>query len=221
MANHNAGMTNDPVEDDVRAVRDYFDTLGAGEWERLVQAPSARVALELHRRFLARFIQPRSRVLEIGAGPGRFTVELAALGASVVVSDISAVQLELNRDKVLAAGCEHYVEDRLLLDVRDLSAFAAGAFDGVVVYGGPISYAFDQAPVALAECIRVTRPGGVVLGSVMSTIGSFRWFLPGVAEEIKTFGIEAMDTCCTPGTRGPLKQAATAAGCSGGGNWPR
>jgi len=36
-------MTNDPVEDDVRAVRDYFDTLGAGEWERLVQAPSARV----------------------------------------------------------------------------------------------------------------------------------------------------------------------------------
>jgi hypothetical protein len=48
------------------------------------------------------------------------------------------------------------VEDRLLLDVRDLSAFAAGAFDGVVVYGGPISYAFDQAPVALAECIRVT-----------------------------------------------------------------
>jgi hypothetical protein len=44
-------MTNDPVEDDVRAVRGYFDTLGAGEWERLVQAPSARVALELHRRF--------------------------------------------------------------------------------------------------------------------------------------------------------------------------
>lgn len=97
MANHNAGMTNDPVGDDVRAVRDYFDTLGAGEWERLVQAPSARVALELHRRFLARFIRPGSRVLEIGAGPGRFTVELAALGASVVASDISAVQLELNR----------------------------------------------------------------------------------------------------------------------------
>ena len=66
-------MTNDRVKDDVRAVRDYFDTLGAGEWERLVQAPSARVALELHRRFLARFIRPGSRVLEIGAGPGRFT----------------------------------------------------------------------------------------------------------------------------------------------------
>ena len=198
-------MTNDPVEDDVRAVRDYFDTLGAGEWDRLVQSPSARVALELHRRFLARFIRPGSRVLEIGAGPGRFTVELAALDASVVVSDISAVQLELNRDRVLAAGCEQYVEDRLLLDVRDLSAFTDGAFDGVVVYGGPISYAFDQAPAALAECIRVTRPGGVVLGSVMSTIGSFRWLLPGVAEEIKIFGIEAMDTLLHTGDTRPTQ----------------
>jgi ubiquinone/menaquinone biosynthesis C-methylase UbiE len=198
-------MTNDPVEDDVGAVRDYFDALGAGEWDRLVQSPSARVALELHRRFLARFIQRGSRVLEIGAGPGRFTAELAALGASVVVSDISAVQLELNREKVLAAGCEQHVEDRLVLDVRDLSSFTDGAFDGVLAYGGPISYAFDQAPAALAECVRVTKPGGVVLGSVMSTIGSFRWFLAGVSEEIKTFGIEAMDTLLHTGDTRPTQ----------------
>jgi ubiquinone/menaquinone biosynthesis C-methylase UbiE len=198
-------MANDSVEEAVGAIRDYFDALGAGEWDRLVQSASARVSLELHRRFLARFIRPGSRVLEIGAGPGRFTAELAALGASVVVSDISAVQLELNRENVLAAGCGHYVEDRLLLDVRDLSAFTDAAFDGVVAYGGPISYAFDQASAALAECIRVTRPGGVVLGSVMSTIGSFRWFLPGVAEEIKTFGFEAMDALLHTGDTRPTQ----------------
>lgn len=44
------GVTQEPVEDSVRAVRDYFDTVGAGEWDRLVLSPSARVALELHRR---------------------------------------------------------------------------------------------------------------------------------------------------------------------------
>jgi hypothetical protein len=66
-------MANDSVEEAAGAVRDYFDALGAGEWDRLVQSPSARVSLELHRRFLARFIRPGWRVLEIGAGPGRFT----------------------------------------------------------------------------------------------------------------------------------------------------
>jgi SAM-dependent methyltransferase len=200
-------MANDPIEDSVGAIRDYFDALGADEWDRLVQSPSARVSLELHRRFLAKFIRPGWRVLEIGAGPGRFTVEVAALGTSVVVSDISAVQLELNRDKVLAAGCGQHVEDRLLLDIRDLSAFSDGAFDAVVAYGGPISYAFDQAAAALAECLRVTRPGGVVLCSVMSTIGTFRWFLPGVAEEIKTFGVEAVGTMLHTGDTRPIQEA--------------
>ena len=42
-------------DDSVRVVRDYFDALGAAEWDRLVQSPSARVALELHCRFLRRF----------------------------------------------------------------------------------------------------------------------------------------------------------------------
>jgi 2-polyprenyl-3-methyl-5-hydroxy-6-metoxy-1,4-benzoquinol methylase len=65
---------------------------------------SARVSLELHRRFLTRFIRPGWRVLEIGAGPGQFTIELAAHGATVVMSDISAVQLELNRAQVTAAA---------------------------------------------------------------------------------------------------------------------
>jgi hypothetical protein len=47
---------------------------------------------------------------ETGAGPGRFTIEPVALDAAVVVSDVSAVQLELNEAKVRAAGREAAVE---------------------------------------------------------------------------------------------------------------
>lgn len=186
-------------------MRDFFDALGAAEWDRLVQSPSARVALELHCRFLRRFVQPGWRVLEVGAGPGRFTVELAKTGAAVVVSDISSVQLQLNRERVAAAGCEHAVQDRLLLDVRDLSAFADGAFDCVVAYGGPLSYAFEHAGKAFAECVRVTRPGGAVLASVMAAIGNLRYFLPGVIEEINTFGAEAIDAVVRTGDLRPTQ----------------
>jgi SAM-dependent methyltransferase len=188
-----------PGDDPTGAVREFFDALGEGEWDRLMQSPHAKVAFELHRRFLIRFIQPGWRVLEVGAGPGRFTIELATLGASAVVSDISAVQLELNRAKVARAGHEPAVEDRRLADIRDLSAFADGSFDGVVAYGGPISYAFEHAETALAECLRVTRPGGVVLASVMATIGSMRYFLPGVADEIEAYGADAMQAVIRTG----------------------
>lgn len=179
--------------DPVDVVRAHFDVLAEGEWDRLVQSPRSRVSFELHRRMLARFVRPGNRVLEIGAGPGRFTIELADLGATVVVSDISPVQLQLNQVKVLEADREHAVEDRLLLDIRDLSAFNDASFDAVVAYGGPISYAFEQAEEALGECLRVTRPGGDVVASVMTTIGTMRLFLPTVVNEIDVFGIEVTD----------------------------
>jgi hypothetical protein len=60
---------------------------------------------------------------------------------------------------VAAASCEHAVEDRLVLDVRDLSAFADGAFDCVVAYGGPLSHAFEFAELPLVSAL----PGWVTL----------------------------------------------------------
>jgi SAM-dependent methyltransferase len=192
------------TDDSVRAVRDHFDAFGPGEWERLDASPRTRVAFELHRRFLARHVRPGWRVLEIGAGPGRFTIELAAIGAAVVVTDLSQVQLDLNRERVTAAGREQAVTERRLADIRDLSAFADGAFDAVVAYGGPISYVFEQAGAAFAECLRVTRPGGVVLASVMSTAGSFLVMLPGVADEIEAYGVQVMDELLHTGDTRPL-----------------
>ncbi len=110
------------------------------------------------------------------------------LGARVVVSDISSVQLDFNRRKVAESGLSSAVEDRRIVDVRDLAAFADGSFDATVAYGGPLSYAFEEAGHALAECLRTTRAGGVVLASVMATIGTMRYFLPTVVDEIEAFG---------------------------------
>jgi ubiquinone/menaquinone biosynthesis C-methylase UbiE len=47
---------------------------------------------------------PGSTVLDLGAGTGQFTLAAAALGATVVAVDISAVMLERLRAKVEAAG---------------------------------------------------------------------------------------------------------------------
>lgn len=184
-----AHADGDPLE----TVRKHFDELGEREWERLVQTPRARVSLELHRRLLHRFVRPGWRVLEVGAGPGRFTIELAAIGATIVTSDVSVVQLQLNARKVGEAGCEYAVEERRVLDVRDLSEIPDRSFDATIAFGGPISYAFEKADQALRECVRVTRVGGVVLASVMATIGTMRFFLPVVVEEMRQFGMDVTD----------------------------
>ncbi|GAB3914348.1 hypothetical protein GCM10011575_45300 [Microlunatus endophyticus] len=185
--------------EDINATRIYYDQLGEREWTRLTSAIAGRVSFEVHRRFLARFVGRGDRVLEIGAGPGRFTIELAALGARVVVSDLSPVQLELNRFHVARTPAESAVEDRVLLDVCDVSRYADGEFDAVVAYGGPLSYAFDAAEDALNGLLRITRPGGMVVASVMSTLGTWRSSLPGVLGVAHRFGEEVNDKVLATG----------------------
>jgi SAM-dependent methyltransferase len=174
-------------------MRALYDELGEREWSRLEETPRGRVSFEVHRRFLAQHVRSEDRVLEVGAGPGRFTMELAALGASVAVTDYSPVQLELNRAHVGPSQFEAKVESRELLDICDTSRFDDGEFDAVVAYGGPLSYAFDDVDDALRGLLRVTKPTGTVVASVMSTLGSWRFFLAAVLDDTRRIGQDAND----------------------------
>ncbi|MCB9898125.1 MAG: class I SAM-dependent methyltransferase [Planctomycetes bacterium] len=170
-------MTYDPA-----AVAAYFDDLSEGEWTRFEQTLGDRVSLARHTGVLERFIASGSRVLDVGAGPGRFTEVLHRLGCRVVVADISREQLELNRRGAATRGYAASVESWHQLDICDLSVFGDGSFDAVVAFGGPLSYVFDERDRALAECLRVLRGGGLLCLSVMSLWGSMHRFLPGVLD---------------------------------------
>lgn len=176
-------------------ISQYYDEYSHEEWERLGPAasPSNQVSFHIHRRYLEKYICSGDHVLEAGAGPGRFTIELSRLGATVVVGDISAKQLELNQLYVERANCSAAVRQRVLLDIVDLSRFPTGHFDSVVCYGGALSYVFDRADDALSGLLRVTKPGGLVLLSVMSLLGSGRQTLADVLAFTKQYGLADMD----------------------------
>ena len=177
----------------------FFDAFGDLEWDRHESTCAARTSFAIHCDSLARFVHPGDLVLDAGAGPGRFTIELAKLGARVHVGDVSQVQLQLNAERVQAAGWEAAVVARARLDICDLSAFPDDQFDAVVCFGGPISYVMDRADDALSELCRVTRPGGHVLLSVMSRLGAIRRFLPQALEEGREFGPAHIDTILQTG----------------------
>jgi SAM-dependent methyltransferase len=175
-------------------VAGFFDELGIDEWERLVKTPVAEVKLHVHAHYLRVHVPARGRVLEIGAGPGRFTQLLAELGCRVAVADISSVQLALNRQKAGELGFAAAVEDWLLMDICDMSVLPDESFDAVVAYGGPLSYVFEQREVALDECIRVTKRGGPILLGVMSLWGSAHAFLPELVVQPAKLNREIIST---------------------------
>ena len=167
---------------DSAAIASHFDKLGAREWDRFSRTLGDRVSLALHARTLGRFVKTGSRVLDIGAGPGRFTEQLHHLGCRVVVGDISEEQLRLNREAAQSRGFAASVEGWHQVDVCDLGRFSSDAFDGVVAFGGPLCYVFDSRDLALSVCIRVLRPDGVLLLIVMSLWGTIHRHLRAVLE---------------------------------------
>jgi SAM-dependent methyltransferase len=195
---------------DRERMRDFYDVLGEDEWSRLESTPRGRVAYEVHRHFLEPLVRRGDRVLEIGAGPGRFTFELARLGATIDVTDFSPVQLELNQRHLAGTDAERSVASRALLDICDTSRYADATFDVVLAYGGPLSYAFEQSEAAFAGLLRITKPGGVVVASVMSWLGSWRHFLPAALVDAQVVGEDAFDLMLTTGD---LRYSQTAHFC--------
>jgi demethylmenaquinone methyltransferase / 2-methoxy-6-polyprenyl-1,4-benzoquinol methylase len=109
-------------------------------------------------------LRPGQRCLDLAAGTGVSTEELATSGAAVVGADLSL--------GMLAAGAHRGVP-LLAADALALP-FADGAFDAVTISFGLRNIVDTDA--ALRELARVTRPGGrmVICGFSHPTWGPFR-----------------------------------------------
>jgi ubiquinone/menaquinone biosynthesis C-methylase UbiE len=114
-----------------------------------------------------------ARVLDLGCGTGDLARALVASGLRVVGCDISPqmlLQAIRAHDISQQSGCAGWV--RVGPAWRTLP-FASTAFD-VVVAASVLEYVANPA-VVLRECVRVLRPGGVVLYTVPDLRRPVRW----------------------------------------------
>lgn len=90
---------------DARAA--FYDAL-AGTYDQEQRArgaaPVRRAEIALVNAWLDRLVAPGQRVLEVGAGTGRFTMELLRRGARVMAVDLSGAMLARLRDKAGPMG---------------------------------------------------------------------------------------------------------------------
>lgn len=115
--------------------------------------------------YIHRFAQAGDKVLEIGAGTGRYSIALAKEGY-----EVTSVELVEHNLEVLKKNGEGLKNLQAFQgDALDLSRFADGTFDVTLVFG-PIYHLYDKKDVhkALDEAIRVTKENGVILVAFLS-----------------------------------------------------
>ncbi|HEV7205794.1 MAG TPA: demethylmenaquinone methyltransferase [Jatrophihabitans sp.] len=97
-------------------------------------------------------LRPGQRVLDLAAGTGVSTVELARGGARAVACDFSLGMLRAGRANKKRAGVPFVAGDAVHLP------FADASFDAAVISFGLRNV--SDVPLALREMARVVRPGG-------------------------------------------------------------
>lgn len=115
--------------------------------------------------YIHRYLNSGAKVLEVGAGTGRYSIALAKEGF-----DVTAVELVESNLAVLRENSRGIDSIRSYQgDAADLGRFADNAFDLTLVLG-PMYHLFTQKEVnrAIDEAIRVTKPGGALLFAFLS-----------------------------------------------------
>ncbi|HEV2108540.1 MAG TPA: class I SAM-dependent methyltransferase [Thermomicrobiales bacterium] len=109
-----------------------------------------------------------ARALDLGGGPGRYTLRLAERGYRAVLADLSPALLDIARAKVAQSKAGGLVEMIVEADARDLSHRPDGSFDAVLSLG-PVYHLPDRMDRdrAAAELARVLRPGGMAFVALM------------------------------------------------------
>ena len=109
--------------------RAHYDRLADDEWTRLTRSRRGELNFLVHMDVLRTHITTEMDVLEVGAGAGIYTKELVHMARRLVVSDLSEVQLALNRNHMRELGVLDLVAEHEVLDMVDLGALEPGSFD--------------------------------------------------------------------------------------------
>ncbi|MDR3067936.1 MAG: methyltransferase domain-containing protein [Cellulomonas sp.] len=176
-----------------------------GHHESVLRSHRQRTA-ENSAAYLIPHLRSGDRLLDIGAGPGTITADLARLVAQVTATEIGPVELGLTRDGTAGLGnVELVVEDVLRLSFDD------GAFD--VAHAHQVLQHVADPVAALRQMGRVTRPGGLVAARDGDYAG-FVWWpeLPELDEWLRLYRTVARANGGEPDAGRRLLSWARAAG---------
>lgn len=119
-------------------------------------------------RYIEKYINPGDRVIEIGAGTGRYSHALARQGYAVDAVELIGHNIEVFRKNTLPSENITITQGNAL----DLSSFQDNKYD-ITLLLGPLYhlYSIEDKRQALREAIRVTKPGGIVFAAYVISDG--------------------------------------------------
>jgi SAM-dependent methyltransferase len=194
------GVNEVPRNDDQDNVRAFYDAGPDHEWTRLERH---RTEFALTWRAISEGLKElgekpgrpeaagrrgtgspaRLKIIDIGGGPGRYSLLLDRAGHEVTLVDLAPANVEYAR-KATGGRLAGY----LCGTATDLGVFRGGTFDAALLLG-PLYHLLDAADrrLAVAEAGRVLAPGGLLFASFITVFAPLRDMAKNSPEEILSY----------------------------------
>ncbi len=130
------------------------------EDERLDQDRGHHLEYLTTMRYIQKYLKPGDKILEIGAGTGRYSIALAKMGYDVTAVDLTPRHVEIMKQKGKRLKNFKCME----ADALDLNMFEDKSFDMVLNFG-PMYHLFCKKDKnqAIKETLRVAKKNGVCM----------------------------------------------------------
>ncbi len=143
-------------------IQAYYDSYVEEEWQRIHNKPEFLITC----RYLKRHICPGDTVLDIGGGPGRYSLWLAQMGCQVTLLDLSSENVRFAKEM---AKEQNLKLSAFAGDARQAHKIVGGQFDHVLLMG-PLYHLLEEDDRALAvrSALKLLKPGGTFAASFIN-----------------------------------------------------
>lgn len=139
---------------------------------RLVKDSTHKIEFITTTNALDKIIHPEARILDVGAGTGRYSIYFAEKGYSVYALEYVPYNLGVLQDKLEKLNCANI--EAAIGDGRDLTRFADESFDAVLCMG-PLYHlnTEEDRKRCIGECLRVLKKNGILAAAYLNKYASF------------------------------------------------
>ena len=168
------------MREETEAIRSHYNANPQKEWDRLMKRFPYEKYITTH--MMDRYLQPGDTILDIGGGPGHYSIHYAKQGHTVTLLDLSDENVRFAKKKAR----QYSVKITALQgDALDLSRFPDNSFDAVFLMGPLYHLLKEESRLrAIQEAKRVLKPGGFLFSSFILMFGGVVYGLRELPETI-------------------------------------
>ena len=144
------------MDDTTKIIRDFYNQNALGEWNRIAGRPEFLITC----KFIDKYVESGDKVLDIGGGPGRYSVYLAEKGCDVTLFDLSEENVKLASERGIKA---------ITGDARTVDEHFTEQFDHILLMG-PMYHLLAEADriKAINAALKLLKPNGKIYISFIS-----------------------------------------------------